>query len=56
MSVIIDEVISEIVRPATPSKPRTAAEHQPAGIQPDERRVLAMLRRAEMHAARRSAD
>ncbi|NNF80385.1 MAG: hypothetical protein HKN05_20375 [Rhizobiales bacterium] len=56
MGVIIDEVISEVVRPAPASPAATAFDQPPGDAKPAEHQVLMMLRRAEYRARRLSAD
>ena len=56
MGVIIDEVISEVVRPAPATPAATTLDQPPGDAKPSDHQTLLMLRRAEYRARRLSAD
>ena len=56
MSIIIDEVVSEIIRPAAPVSARTDLDHRPADARPADGQIIAAMKRAEYRANRLSAN
>lgn len=56
MAVIIDEVVTEAIKPAAPSAANQPASELPADTEADARRILAVVRRREARAQRLRAD
>ena len=56
MSIVIDEVISEVTPPVTPADERPGSAAEPAGQDIKQHRLVQMLKRYERRQQRLSAD